>query len=139
MKLKQLKIPFIVFGLISFVVALAFIFPKREIIQYEAGKDVPASEISATVHYNKDGFQEKEVKIKRGKAVRFVNDSKVSLRIASDPHPFHTDLTQFDSTLSFTDTQGTGRDYVYRFNKVGRWKYHNHNASSHEGVVLVEE
>ena len=102
-------------------------------------KSTTTAPIGATVHYERGGFQEKTVTIPKNSAVRFVNDTTVSLKVASDPHPTHTDLPEFESIRPVKETSKNGSSYIYTFTKAGTWKYHNHAAADHEGVVVVTE
>lgn len=134
MKLARLAVILIFFGSLGFVF---YASSKEDSTDTSVRLDevITDAPVAATVRYSKSGFDQQTVTIGKNQAVRFVNDSRVSLRVASDPHPYHTDLPKFDA---FTGVQ-EGESYAYTFNKVGTWKYHNHSAPSHEATVIVKE
>ena len=134
MKLARLAVILIFFGSLGFVL---YASSKEDPTGTSARLDeiVTDAPVAATVRYSKGGFDQPTITIRKDQAVRFVNDSKVALRVASDPHPYHTNLPKFDA---FTGVQ-EGDSYAYTFDKVGTWKYHNHSAPSHEATVIVKE
>ena len=58
----------------------------------------------------------------------------VSLWVASNPHPIHTDYSDFDAKRGYAK----GERYSFTFFKQGTWKYHNHLNSGESGVIVVE-
>lgn len=88
-----------------------------------------------TVTYTDSGFSPKTITVKRGTAVTFVNQSGVSMWVASAVHPTHLLLPEFDQLKSVS--KGSSYDYV--FVKVGTWKYHNHANASDTGTIVVTE
>lgn len=89
---------------------------------------------SHIVMYSDTGFATPEIHVKVGDTVVFSRNSVGELRVASDPHPQHTDYPGFDSVDSIPD-YGT---YSFTFTKVGSWGYHNHFLPSQKGVIVVE-
>jgi len=53
--------------------------------------------------------------------------------VASNPHPLHTDQPALQS-----GTMGMGESFSYTFTQAGTWGYHNHNASTQTGSVIVQ-
>jgi plastocyanin len=88
-----------------------------------------------TVMYKDAGFSPKELRVKKGTTVVFINNSTKSMWVASAPHPSHTILPEFDELKSVQN----GGQYVFTFEKVGIWKYHNHVNPSDFGNVMVTE
>lgn len=86
----------------------------------------------ATVRYTDTGFEPKELSIPLGAMVHFVNESTKDMWVASNEHPGHSILPTFDQFM-------TGDQYVYVFDTVGGWKYHDHLNPTAEGVIIVEE
>lgn len=68
-----------------------------------------------------------------GQTVRFKNNTNLTARIASNPHPIHTGLPGFDSA-----NMPPGSDYVYRFTRAGSFGFHNHSAPTNTGTVTVQ-
>lgn len=96
----------------------------------------------ATIFMSKDGFSPKEVTIKQGDAIQFVNmlpldcspaDAACNFWPASDPHPTHTIYPEFDPL----EPLGPGKSWIFAFKKVGDWGYHDHFKSRNRGVIHV--
>jgi plastocyanin len=47
--------------------------------------------------YTDNGYSPKIITVKKGQSVHFINQSKLPMWTASDPHPVHTDYHDFDS------------------------------------------
>lgn len=92
-------------------------------------------ETSVTVVIDENGFNPREIGIKKGGKVTWVNQSQNSVWPASNPHPIHTDYHGFDALRGLAN----GESYSFTFDKVGSWKYHNHLNPSMRGEVKVEE
>jgi plastocyanin len=89
-----------------------------------------------TVKIMPDGsFEPTTAFVKAGTKVTFVNTTGNTHRVASNPHPAHTDLPGFDSKTSIAP----GASYTYTFDKVGRWLYHDHLNPQFGGAVEVME
>lgn len=86
------------------------------------------------VSYNNSGFAPESIKIKKGETVKFTNQSDNLMWVASDPHPTHAILKEFDQK----NTATKGESYEFRFEKSGTWRYHNHRNAGHTGTVIVE-
>lgn len=96
--------------------------------------DAVQRERPITVSYTDSGFVPGEIRVRSGAVVTFINNSARSMWVASDVHPTHRDLPEFDQK------QGVGQQgsYSFTFSKTGKWSYHNHLDSKYEGVVVVE-
>lgn len=66
------------------------------------------------------------------KVTWIVMDSSVPT-VASNPHPTHTTLPGFESSII-----RMGGSYSYAFQDAGAWGYHNHNAPNQTGTVNVQ-
>ena len=89
---------------------------------------------SMIVHYTSSGFSPSVLRVPTGTTVIFQNDTTEQLRVASNPHPTHTDLPGFDSGGSISQ----GSAYSFIFGKVGTWGYHNHYNPSQSATIVVE-
>ncbi|MDO8648318.1 MAG: S-layer homology domain-containing protein [Candidatus Peregrinibacteria bacterium] len=87
-----------------------------------------------SVTYTADGFTPSVLHIKKGDTVSFQNDTTSEMWVASNPHPTHTDFSAFDAEKAY----GQAETYIYTFNQIGTFRYHNHLNSSHEGTIVVE-
>ena len=78
-------------------------------------------------------FSPAVVTVKAGDTVTWTDQSQNPVRIASNPHPTHTDYPGFDSGSAID----FGTTYSFTFTKVGSWGYHNHFSPNVQGTVIV--
>jgi len=102
-----------------------------EVPQTEVSEESEASVV--TITYTDSGFEPANQTVAVGTTVRFVNNSSRSMWVASDDHPTHTDLPEFDDGRGV----GPGETYEFTFEEVGDWGYHDHLNSRAEGVITV--
>jgi plastocyanin len=93
----------------------------------------PVGKPSATVHMTSAGFSPRVLTIRKGQTVRFLNDGPDDYWPASHPHPIHTDYPGFDAL----NVVHPGASWSFRFDRVGRWGYHNHLSPETKGVIVV--
>lgn len=99
---------------------------------------------TATVTYDGNSFSPSTATIKKGGTVTFKGTS--NMWVASAPHPTHEGYSGTTRSQHCPDTSGTAFDecapgawYIFTFQKVGTWGYHDHmNASSFGKVIVVE-
>ena len=91
---------------------------------------------SYTVSVTSDGFSPRELTIKKGDKVTWVNKTSSSVWPASAFHPTHTVYPAFDALRGFSENE---IPYSFVFDKVGSWKYHDHLNPSVTGVIEVSE
>ena len=84
--------------------------------------------------YTNEGFAPESVTVAAGDVVRFINVSDWDFWPASNIHPTHDILPEFDS-LQPIPPQGS---WSHQFDKLGRWYYHDHLAPEKGGLVAVE-
>lgn len=92
--------------------------------------------VRQTVTISGSGYDRPTIRVSVGDRVEFRNGDTRQHHLASDPHPTHTDLPDFDLTLE------SGGTSTYTFLKVGTFSYHDHNQPENEvyhGQVIVEE
>ena len=87
------------------------------------------------IRYTDSGFEPKDVTVSLGTMVHFVNESSIDMWVASDDHPAHTDLPTFDQFKGGKP----GEQFVYVFDQVGEWKYHDHLNPTAGGTIVVTE
>lgn len=102
----------------------------------EEGEESEEGEQAETViiSYTDNGFTPSTVTVSSGTTVVFENNSSQSMRVASDPHPVHTALPEFDARQGVAFDQS----YDFTFTQEGSWGFHNHLAPQHGGTVIVE-
>ena len=103
----------------------------------------------ALVTYTNTGFSPAQVVISRGQTVRFMNESDLTMRVASNDHPTHTEYPGTDADkcgtdeadIIFDECEAVPENYYweYTFFEVGTWEYHNHQNPSDTGTVVVTE
>ncbi|MEK7631492.1 MAG: cupredoxin domain-containing protein [Patescibacteria group bacterium] len=97
-----------------------------------ANTNAPAATGSA-VTVTASGFSPSTLTVKAGTNVTWTNNSGDTIRIASDPHPTHTDLPGLDSA-----TLNNGDKYSFTFTQVGSWGYHDHFSPTTRGTIIVQ-
>jgi len=112
--------------------ALAPTIQTEEVIDQET--DTSAMETELQVTYNGTTFSPASITIKQGQSVTFINEANGPMSVASDVHPEHTIYPEFDQYK--TSAQGK-KTFVFVFDKVGTWKYHNHLNADALGTVVV--
>lgn len=103
------------------------------------GGDVTAIEESeldepTTIEITDTGFVPEEVTVLVGSTVRFVNNGQAAHWPASDVHPTHDILPEFDAKRGLT----TGETYEYTFSEAGEWSMHDHLFPQFTGTIVVE-
>ncbi len=87
-----------------------------------------------TVRYTADGeFVPERLDIVTGDEVIFVNESGVPVWPASNIHPTHEILPEFDPLAPIAP----GGSWAFTFRRNGYWRYHNHVASAEGGLVVA--
>ncbi len=98
-----------------------------------------------TVEITDSGYSPKELTIKAGDTVTFVNDGGSSWP-ATDAHPTHTlypgsDIAKCGSGAAMFDSCGEiakGGSWSFKFDEVGEWGYHDHLRPSLRGTITVQ-
>ncbi len=103
-------------------------------IESPAADETEAEAKSVTVTFTDTGFSPADITINLGDSVVFTNKSSGSFWPASDPHPTHTVLPDFDADRAIA----TGQSYTYTFTRAGTWGYHDHLDASKRGSVTVK-
>lgn len=78
------------------------------------------------------GFTPSEITVAKGTAVTWISLDNSVPTVASDPHPTHTDIPNFQTT-----TLQMGQSWSFTFNQSGTFNYHNHNFPDERGKVIV--
>ncbi len=86
-----------------------------------------------TVSYTGSTFTPASFSLKVGDTVAFVNNGSSGIRVSSNPHPAHTEHSEFDSrTLEPKAT------WPFTFTKAGTYSYHNHLNPGAAGSITVK-
>lgn len=86
-----------------------------------------------TVTIADTAFSPQELKIKVSDTVTWKNEDTAIHKIASDPHPTHTDLPELVS-----GNLAKGQNYSFTFDKKGTFGYHCHLHVNMKGTIIVE-
>ncbi len=110
---------------------------------------VTASQEVYTVAYTADGFSPKELTVKAGDRVVWVNAATTDMWPATAAHPTHTvypgsdiaKCSEADTSMIFDACHpfGAGDAYAFTFTEIGSWKYHNHLNVQQGGIITVTE
>lgn len=88
---------------------------------------------TTVVTYMSSGFSPNILNINMGDTVKFINDSSGNMWVASNPHPQHTEYSDFDAQRNYT----SGESYSFTFTESGTYEYHNHVNPSMRGTIVV--
>lgn len=92
-------------------------------------------EAAAVVEITSNGFLPEEITIRKDEIVVWVNKTGEHHWPASDIHPTHTIYSEFDPKSPISP----GESWGFRFERVGKWQYHDHLKPNKRGTVMVEE
>lgn len=110
---------------------------KTEIVSNQEAvvtdKVVKLAPKTVTVDIAGFNFSPAVVKIKVGDIIKWTNSDDAPHKVASNPHPAHTDLPGLVS-----DVLSKGDSYSFTFDKVGTFEYHCHLHPSMSATVIVE-
>jgi plastocyanin len=82
-----------------------------------------------------DGFVPETLRVKRGTVVRFINETSEWRWPASDLHPTHTLMPEFDPKSGIAPEE----EWRFRFERSGEWGFHDHLAPYMTGKIIVSE
>jgi plastocyanin len=103
-----------------------------------ASADITAAKTPAvagvTVSMSETGFSPATVTVAAGTTVAFRNDGQAAHWPASDSHPTHQILPEFDAKAGL----GTGETYAHTFTKAGTWRCHDHLMPQHTCTIVVQ-
>ena len=86
-----------------------------------------------TVELQDDGFLPSEISVAKGETVIFTTTRKKQFWPASNLHPTHQIYPEFDPKRP-VEADGS---WSFKFDKAGRWRYHDHLAPNLTGTIIV--
>ncbi len=95
------------------------------------------------IEYTDDGFKPRDITIKRGERVRFLNTSSEGTWPASAIHPTHSLYPEKESTdclgSSFDSCRilQNGEFFDFTFQYEGEWRFHDHVHAYQTGSITV--
>ncbi len=96
-------------------------------------KGEPVGEPAVVITRTAEGYEPKEVSVKKGDIVKWKNETSEFHWPASDLHPTHGVYPEFDPLMPI----GPGEEWSFRFDQAGVWKYHDHIRANKTGTVTV--
>ena len=96
------------------------------------------------VTYTKGGFSPKEITVKKGETVTFINESSGDMWVASAIHPTHSLYPKkrrsdcLGSSFDQCKAVEAETSWSFTFDVEGKHGYHNHVRSSDSGKVIVK-
>lgn len=98
----------------------------------------PANSTEVT-YSDQKGFTPNTVTIQAGQTVSWINNREARpMWVASDVHPSHEKLPEFDTAKVLGRFPKPGEDFSFTFEKSGTWTYHDHADASRTGTVIVK-
>lgn len=97
-------------------------------------EDEDGENVEHKIVYTGSVFDPEELTVNLGDKVIFINNGDENMQVASDDHPAHTDLEDFESGIL-----EPGDEYSYVFDEAGTWGYHDHLNPSNTGTVEAKE
>lgn len=120
-------------GIIYYLVNSGVSLPKQQEDSPNLTPKVQVAKTQEVVTVTKNGFEPKELMVKTGTRVVWINKSDGPVTVNSNNHPSHL-LFPFLNLGEF----GNGSSVQVIFDKPGIYPYHNHLDSSQTGTVTVE-
>ncbi len=103
---------------------------------------------TSTIEISASGFSPKELTIKKGDTVTWINKDTKGRWPASATHPTHDKYPGSGITKCGTTEEGSIFDacrnlnaeesWSFTFNEIGTWAYHDHSLPKDFGKVIVE-
>lgn len=119
--------------LVGGLIGGVYLYTTKEDAKTQVLQTLP--EAAVTVVRTAEGYEPKEITIKKGEVVLWKNESIEYHWPASDLHPTHTIYSDFDPLKPVAP----GSKWAFQFDKVGTWKYHDHIRANKVGTVTVTE
>jgi len=135
---------FIIILIVVVILALVviFVFPKKTSKNVNVNTAVTNTnavanvnvEIENGVYIKNASFTPSVLTVKVGDTVTWVNQDSFKHKIASDPHPTHTDLPELIS-----GDLSEGQTYTFTFKEAGEFSYHDELNPIKKGIIKVQE
>lgn len=121
-------------GFIALVTVILFVTG----FLYSAEKGNPAENEHFKSHYivlSDSGFEPGKLTIRKGDEVVFLSKRSFPFWPASDIHPTHDIYPEFDSKRPLA----VHERFTLRFNRIGKWRFHDHVSPHFMGEISVED
>jgi len=88
---------------------------------------------AVAIQITSEGFIPATVKVLPGSQVTWTNSDNKAHKVASNPHPIHSEVKGLESP-----DLDPGASYTYKFDQKGSFGYHDHLNLTRLGTVIVE-
>lgn len=134
----KIKTPILIVIAIVVLGGLFFLFkPKTDSVTPQLNQTSNSNEKQVvdtkTIVMKPDSFEPKNTTIQKNTKVIFKNEDTVDRWPASALHPTHGIYPEFDPQ----EPVKPGSDWSFVFDKVGKWKFHDHLIPSLQGEITV--
>lgn len=135
---------YIVAGIIVVALTIAGAFILRggisdttQSVEVQNTEETPFTGVEHRITLTEEGYEPSVITIAVGDKITFGTDATYSKLHwpASNVHPTHSIYPAFDP-LTPVEPEET---WSFVFGKVGEWRFHDHLAPYHTGVITVEE
>ncbi|MEX2008015.1 MAG: hypothetical protein WD850_00750 [Candidatus Spechtbacterales bacterium] len=139
MSIKTISVVIIV-GVVALVLAWAFWLkgdtPAEDATDTNQEETIAGAENSSIIiRMTSRGFEPSEATIKKGDSVVWMNADDEDRWPASDTHPTHTIYPGFDPQQPIAE----GESWIFVFDRVGTWGFHEHLNPSLGGTITVTD
>lgn len=127
--------------LIAGVIAALILVGGASYYFYQSGGSVTLKntevlgEPAVTIVRTNEGYEPKDVTIKKGDIVLWTNESDEFHWPASNLHPTHGIYPEFDPLKPIAP----GDEWKFKFDRVGVWQFHDHIRANKTGTITVTE
>lgn len=123
----------LVIGILLLIVTTGafLLLPK----QMQRQTPISTSINSHEVILKEDGYTPDTLTIKKGETVTFKTTLNKTFWPTSNPHPTHTIYPEFDPKNAIKPAE----DWSFKFEKVGKWGYHDHISPFYTGTIIVTD
>lgn len=113
---------FFILVLLAFAVLLGALIANTRPERSVFSPSVPAAPNDVVVRISNDVFVPRDLVVREGTRVWWVNEDAQLHWVASDPHPTHTNLPRLDSLGELQ----RGESFSFIFTNAGHFPYHDH-------------
>ena len=121
------------------IVGVFFVFNRKKESQTKQLHVITAEEAESladhVIKMMPGSFSPSTINIKKGETVAWINKDSQFRWPASNIHPTHEIYSEFDSKQPLAQ----GEAWLFTFENVGQWRFHDHLISRLKGTVIVEE
>lgn len=114
---------------LGLIIAIVFLLVFKGVVRLgSAGQ-------THVIMLTEDGFSPQEITITTGDMISFKTNRSVLFWPASNLHPTHDIYPEFDPKEPILPD----KEWRFRFDKAGRWQFHDHLAPKYTGTVVVRD